>query len=154
MGFTTTFLQELEQETTAIVTLCKELNNDNIFIQKINELVKSNNSNGLLFKAEHFFLSDCISVYRKLGEKETEKSQFTLAYYYDVLRNNHFAEAKNLSEFDKLVVSPNFKIFLEKVKVENTISDLNSSDFIKVLLENKNPNLEKIVQHFYRFLQF
>lgn len=154
MSFTTTFLQELEQETISIAAICKELNNDNIFIQKINELVKSNSSNELLFKSEHFFLSDCISIYRKLGEKETEKSQFALAYYYDVLRNNHFADAKNVSEFDKLVVSPNFKNFLEKVKVENTISNVNSSDFIKVLSENNNPQLEKVLKHFYNFLQF
>lgn len=154
MGFTTIFLQELEQETKAIVAICKELNKDNSFIQKINELVKANSSNGLLFKAEHFFLSDCISIYNKLVEKDSAKSQFTLAYYYDVLRNNHFADAKNLNEFDKLVASPNFKNFLEKVKVENTISDETLSNFIKVLSENKNPNLEKAVQHFYKFLQF
>ena len=154
MSFTTTFLQQLEQETISILAVCKVLNADDLFIQKINELVKTNSSNGLLFKAEHFFLSDCISIYRKLGEKETEKSQFTLAYYYDVLRNNHFADTKNINEFDKLVASPNFKNFLEKVKVENSISNTNSSDFIKVLSENKNPQLEKVVQHFYNFLQF
>lgn len=154
MGFTAIFLQELEQETVSILALCKELNNDNSFIQKINERVKTNSSNGLLFKSEHFFLSDCISIYRKLAEKETEKSKFTLAYYYDVLRNNHFADARNLKEFNELVASQNFKIFLEKVKVENTISNINSSDFIKVLSENKNPQLQKTVQHFYKFLQF
>ena len=154
MELSNSFLQELKQETISIVLLCKELNNNDFFIQRINELVKSNAENGLLFKAEHFFLSDCISIYRKLGEKETEKSQFALAYYYDVLRNNHFANANNLGEFDKLVASPNFKNFLEKVKVENTISSINSSDFIKVLSENKNPQLEIVVQHFYKFLYF
>lgn len=154
MGFTATFLQELEQETISIIAVCKELNNDNSFIQKINELVQHNSSNGLLFKSEHFFLSDCILIYRKLAEKETEKSKFTLAYYYDVLRNNHFADAKKLKEFNELVASQNFKDFLEKVKIENVISNIISSDFIKVLSENKNPQLEKITQHFYRFLQF
>ncbi|QBN19325.1 AAA family ATPase [Flavobacterium nackdongense] len=154
MEFTATFLKKLEQETISVVAVCKELNNDNLFIQKINEGVKSNASKGLLFKSEHFFLSDCISIYRKLSEKETKKSQFTLAYYYDVLRNNHFAAAANLSEFDKLTVSPNFKNFLEKVKVENTISDSNLSSFTKILQENQNPKLVKVVQHFYNFLQF
>jgi stage V sporulation protein K len=154
MGFTTTFLQQLEQETISILAICKVLNTDDSFIEKINDPVKSNAANELLYKSEHFFLSDCISIYRKLGEKETEKSQFTLAYYYDVLRNNHFADVKNLSEFDKLVISPNFKNFLEKVKVENTISNSNSSDFIKVLSENKNPQLEKVLQHFYKYLHF
>jgi AAA+ superfamily predicted ATPase len=125
-----------------------------LFIQKINEGVKSKSSNGLLFKTEHFFLSDCISIYRKLAENETKKSQFTLAYYYDVLRNNHFADVANLSEFDKLIVSPNFKNFLEKVKVENSISNVNFSDFTKILRENKNPQFEKVVEHFYKFLQF
>ena len=154
MGFTATFLQQLEQETSSISAVCKVLNADDLFIQKINELVKSNLSNGLLFKAEHFFLSDCISIYRKLGEKETDKSQFVLAYYYDVLRNSHFADGKNLSEFDKLVASPNFKNFLEKVKIENTISNVNTSDFIKILSENKNTQLEILVSHFNKFLQF
>jgi stage V sporulation protein K len=154
MEFTATFLKNLEQETISVIAVCKELNEDNSFIQKINGLVKSNSSNGLLFKTEHFFLSDCISIYRKLAEKETKKSQFTLAYYYDVLRNNHFADAANLSKFDKLIVSPNFKNFLEKVKVENNISNVNFSDFTKILRENKNSQLEKVVQHFYKFLQF
>jgi hypothetical protein len=56
MGFTITFLQQLEQETRSILAICKVLNADDSFIQNINELVKSNASNGLLFKAEHFFL--------------------------------------------------------------------------------------------------
>jgi stage V sporulation protein K len=154
MEFTATFLKNLELETISVIAVCKELNNDNLFIQKINEGVKSKSSNGLLFKSEHFFLSDCISIYRKLAEKETKKSQFTLAYYYDVLRNNHFADAINLSEFDKLIVSPNFKNFLERIKVENTISNVNFSDLTKVLRENKNPQLEKVIKHFYKFLQF
>ncbi len=154
MGFTITFLKELEQETNAILAICKVLNTEDSFIQKINDLVKSNNANGLLFKAEHFFLSDCISIYRTLGETETEKSRFTLAYYYDVLRNNHFADTKNLGEFDKLVVSRNFKNFLEKVKTENTISNVHSSDFIRVLSGYKNYQIDKILNHFNKFLNF
>lgn len=154
MGFTTDFLNELEQETISIVATCKELNNDNEFIQKINKQVKVETSNGLLFKAEHFFLSDCISIYQKLTEKETEKSQFVLAYYYDVLRNAHFADATKSSDFDKLVASPKFKNFLEKVKHENKISDINSSDFIKVLSETTNSKKGKLAAHFYKFLYF
>jgi stage V sporulation protein K len=53
MGFTATFLQELEQETISVLAVCKELNDDNSFIQKINEFVRPNSSNSLLIKSEH-----------------------------------------------------------------------------------------------------
>ena len=47
----------------------------------------------------------------------------------------------------------NFINFLEKVKCENTISNINLSDFTRVLSENKNPKLERVLQHFYKFLE-
>jgi hypothetical protein len=37
------------------MAICKVLNADDLFIQKINELVKSNAANGLLFKSRTFF---------------------------------------------------------------------------------------------------
>lgn len=153
MSLNSAFLQQLEQETSSIVEICKELNTNNSFMDRINKGLNANSINGLLFKAEHFFLSDCISIYRKLSENETSKSKFILAYYYDVLRNNHLAEAKNVSEFNKLMNTSNFINFLEKVKCENTISNINLSDFTRVLSENKNPKLERVLQHFYKFLE-
>jgi hypothetical protein len=46
---------------------------------------------GLLFKAKIFFFLIVFQFIENWG-KETKISQFTLAYYYDALRNNHFAD--------------------------------------------------------------
>ncbi|WP_394759639.1 hypothetical protein, partial [Flavobacterium sp.] len=107
--FNQEFIQELKKENTSLLTICEELNKDSIFIQKINDQVNTSNSNTLLYKTEHFFLSDIISIYEKKINTENEKSLFTFAYYYDVLRNKHFADEKAINTLNKVVSSSEFR---------------------------------------------
>jgi hypothetical protein len=65
-GFYNNFFTTIRVKHFSILAICKVLNADDLFIQNINELVKSNASNGLLFKAEHFFLPIVFQFIEKL----------------------------------------------------------------------------------------
>ncbi|PUU68876.1 hypothetical protein DBB36_16620 [Flavobacterium sp. WLB] len=119
--FTASFIIALEKETKQILEICNILNQDADFIQKLNETVNPDFSKGLLFKAEHFFLSDIIDLYERESGAKNEKQEFVLAYYYDALRNNHFADQNSVNELNQLIFTENFKNLLVKIKEENKI---------------------------------
>src|SRR5688572_29922572 len=121
MIFTASFIQELREETSKILAICTELNKEDVFIQKINKLVISKNPNGLLLKTEHFFLADCIAMYNLCLGKENDKARFTLAYYYDALRNMSFADEKQVKSLNALVTTENFKKHISKIRNENSL---------------------------------
>src|SRR6187402_390843 len=121
MALTASFIQELREETSKILAICSSLNKEDLFIQKINKQVVSNNPNGLLLKAEHFFLSDCIAMYNLCLRKENDKARFTLAYYYDALRNSSFADDKEVKSLNALVISENFKMHISKIRNDNSL---------------------------------
>jgi len=154
--FTASFINDLHKETVSILEVCNELNQDAAFIQKINSNVS--NSSGLLFKAEHFFLSDIIELFDKLPETKNEKSQFVLAYYYDALRNKHFADANSTGELNQLVFTNEFKNHLLKIKKENKIALKNEQSyeylFAAALSETSNKKLEEIVLKYQNFIRF
>ena len=153
MILTTALIQSLEKETKSILALCGTLNKDEVFVQKINALAYTT-SNNLLRKAEHFFLSDLITAYSK-SDKESEKSRFILAYYYDVLRNQHFADEKQIASLNKLIVANDFKNHLDKIKKDNIIPaiDGQSNYFVlSVLSEKKDIRLADVFYKFQRFL--
>ncbi len=158
MFFDATFIQNLKQETSQIIAICDELNKDEKFVQKINALVNPNSSKGLLFRAQQFFISDLIALYNLKIENQTEKSRFALAYYYDALRNNHFADERGISTLNKLVASPEFKLHLEKIRRENVILSSDESKkfsyLTNVLTAIKSPKSEEIKIKFERFMQF
>ncbi|WP_309607936.1 AAA family ATPase [Flavobacterium sp.] len=155
--FNQTFVQELKKETTSLLVICEELNKDAVFIQKINAKVNPNNANSFLFKTQQFFLSDIISIYEKKANLETEKSLFAFAYYYDALRNSHFADEKAINTLNKLVSTSEFRENLKKIRNQNQIIPQNSIQtnfLISVLSEIKHPKLEEITVHFQKFIQF
>ncbi|MBE0392545.1 AAA family ATPase [Flavobacterium sp. PL002] len=152
---TTNYLQELEQEIRTILSFCKELNTDANFIQKINALVKADNSNNLLFKTEHFLVSDLITLYDKFSDIETRRSQFTLAYYYDGIRNGHFADKTKIDKLNELVASEVFSVHLNKIKNNNKIlsEKLKRGTFIlQILEESKHVLCERFQLFFQKFL--
>lgn len=155
--FNQEFIQKLKEETRLLLSLCEELNKDSVFIQKINARVNSSNSNTLLYKTEHFFLSDIISIYEKKIDIENEKSLFTFAYYYDVLRNKHFADEKAINTLNKLISNSEFRNNLKKLRNQNQIVPQNSNQtnfLISVLTEIRHPKLQEITAHFEKFIQF
>lgn len=158
MVFTASFIQELREETSKILAICAELNKEDLFIQKINQQVISNNPNGLLFKAEHFFLSDCIEMYNLCLGKENDKARFTLAYYYDALRNASFADEKEVKSLNALVATENFKKHISKIRNENSLLWSESNDkkyFIpSVLLEINDSKYEWILDRYQNFLEY
>lgn len=159
MIFTASFIQELREETSKILAICSSLNKEDLFIQKINQQVFSNNPNGLLLKAEHFFLSDCIAMYNLCLGKENDKARFTLAYYYDALRNMSFADEKEVKSLNALVATENFKRHISKIRKENSLIWSESNDkkyFIpSVLLEiNDSKKYEWILDKYQNFLQY
>lgn len=153
MILTTALIQNLEQEAKSILALCDTLNKDDAFIQKINALADTT-PNGLLRKAEHFFLSDLITAYSK-SDKESEKSRFVLAYYYDALRNQHFADEKQIASFNKLILTNEFKNHLDKIKKDNIIPAIDGQNkyfVLSVLAELKDTRLADVFHKFQRFL--
>ncbi|MDR7208622.1 AAA family ATPase [Flavobacterium piscis] len=156
--FTASFINDLKKETTSLLQVCTVLNQDSDFIQKINKGVNPAFSKGLLFKAEHFFLSDIINLYEKELENKNQKEQFVLAYYYDVLRNKHFANENAVNELNQLILTDEFRNLLLKIKKENKIiaSDIQQNQYIlpQVLAEEKHPKLEEILTQYQSFLFF
>ena len=158
MVFTASYIQELKEETSKIISFCSSLNNENLFIQKINQKIVSNNSNGLLFKAEHFFISDCIAMYNLCLGKEDNKARFTLAYYYDALRNASFANEKEVKILNTLVSTENFKNHISKIRKENSLlwSEPNDKKYFipTVLVEINDPKLKWILDKYQNFIQY
>jgi stage V sporulation protein K len=158
MAFTTSFIQELREETSKILAICATLNKENLFIQKINQLAVSNNPNGLLLKAEHFFLSDCIAMYNLCLGKESDKARFALAYYYDVLRNASFADEKEVKALNDLVTTEKFKKHISKIRNENSFlwSSPNDNNYFipTVLLEINDPKYEWILDKYQNFIEY
>ncbi|SHL37175.1 AAA family ATPase [Flavobacterium saccharophilum] len=156
--FTASFISDLKKETTSILETCNALNQDTDFIQKINQAVNPVSSKGLLFKAEHFFLSDIIDLYEREPAKKSEKQEFVLAYYYDALRNKHFADATSANELNQLVFTQEFKNHLLKIKKENKIiaSNAHQNQYLlpEALFEKKHNKLEEILLKYQNFVHF
>jgi SpoVK/Ycf46/Vps4 family AAA+-type ATPase len=154
MFFTPAFITEIKKETIAINNFCDGLNKDDVFIEKINTLVDSPNSNGVQFRAQQFFISDLIFISGKMLERETEKSRFTLAYYYDVLRNNRFADETNVNGLNKLVATDDFNLHLTKIKQENQIllSEKKETCLLLAALPENDKRTATIVNYYQRFL--
>jgi len=156
--FTASFIMDLQKETKDILEISNALNQDAEFIQKINEAVNPVFSKGLLFKAEHFFLSDCIDLYEREPAKKSEKQDFVLAYYYDALRNKHFADANSANELNQLVFTAEFKNHLSKIKKENKIigSNAHQNQYLlpEILSEKKHNKLEEILLRYQNFIHF
>lgn len=153
--FEANFVQELKKETAAILSTCEILNQDKVVVEKLNSLLKSCNPNGMLYKTEHFFLSDIITIYNQHLDKEDEKSRFVLAYYFDALRNHHFADEKAIVTLNKLAENQDFKTNLEKIRKENILNSIgskgNQSFLITILSETKNPKLEAVLLAYEKF---
>jgi stage V sporulation protein K len=157
MEFTAQFITELEQETKSILALCSVLNSDAAFIQYINTLANPNASNSVMLKAEHFLVSDLIVAYQRRADKQTDRSRFALAYYYDAIRNNQFADKNAVNTLNRLVASNEFKAHLDKIISQNTIASpkLKPGSYLllSALAQQKHAREEDVLQKIKTFLQ-
>lgn len=120
--FDKTFMRGLRSELESIQHLCSILNKDHELIAKMNETVDPEKKNPLFYKTEHFFLSDVIYAYEQLLSKEDPKSGFVLGYYYDVLRNDHFADESAVAALNQLVTGKEFRQHLLKIRKEHDLT--------------------------------
>lgn len=145
----------LKESSTKLLSFCKELNNDEQFVQQINTLVDKNINQTGLYKTEYFFLSDIVALIESKKEL-TEKQWFSLAYYYDVLRNEKFVDEAALNTLNRLAVSPDFKQNIQKLlsncKIQADKKEVKSF-VIETLSETKNPKLEEAKKYFENIYQ-
>ncbi len=155
--FNPVFVQELKKETTSLLQLCELLNQDEKFIKSINDQANPSQSNRFLFKAEHFFLSDIISISERKMLEDNEKTLFTFAYYYDALRNKHFADEKAIHTLNKLVTTQEFRENLKNIRKQCVIASENGTQtnfLLPVLSDTKHHALSEMERHFEKFIQF
>ncbi|WP_082084340.1 AAA family ATPase [Flavobacterium sp. 316] len=154
LAFTKEYIQELKIVTATILKLCDSLNSDTKCITEINALLPQNTENKLLLKAEQIFISDLIFVFSKV-KNISEKAQFGLAYYYDAIRNQHFANENEIEKLNKLVTTNAFKNHFNKIVQENILFDLDKSKtyLLNYLKQNKHPKFEETYQTFNVFLK-
>lgn len=140
----------LKESSSKLLTFCKELNNDEQFVQYSNALVSKDANQTGLYKSEYFFLSDIVTL---IGDKKdlTEKQWFALAYYYDVLRNEKFVDESAINTLNRLAVSPDFKQNIQKLLSDSKISANQKevqSFVIESLTGTKNTKLEEAKKYF------
>lgn len=152
--FDKAFVSALEPELRAILQLCARLNQDSSLMHQLNAAADPENSNTLLYKAEHFFLSDFIRMYAELLPKATEKSQFVLAYYYDALRNDHFADPRETAALNRLVTEKTFADRVEKIRRENDLMPPKAKRPAYFLTAHEDTGLtETALKHYANFIQ-
>ncbi|WP_445456185.1 AAA family ATPase [Flavobacterium sp. HNIBRBA15423] len=153
MTFTKEYITDLKNATTIILAISDALNSDAKTISELNESLPQKGENKLLLKAEKIFISDFIFVFSKI-KNLSEKAQFGLAYYYDAIRNRHFANENDLENLNKLVATNAFKSHFNKIVQDNILFDLDKSKtyLLNYLKQNKHPKFEEAKQAFNTFL--
>lgn len=154
MKFTKDYIIELKNATTIVLNICDAINSDTKAISELNDLLPQTGENKLLLKAEKFFISDFIFVFSKV-KNLSEKAQFGLAYCYDAIRNQHFANENELENLNKLVANNTFKSHFNKIIQENILFDLDKSKtyLLTYLKTNKNPLFKEVNEAFETFLK-
>ena len=154
--FDRAFIIQLKTYSQQLDSRCELWNNDVQFIQQLNGRERRNSENNVHLKTQHFLLSDFIQLSKK--HPETEKSRFVLAYFYDVLKNKHFASESSCTELNQLVITSEFKNHLAQLKDRNSIlfkgEDVPFS-FDSTLNFNLNPAQKSEISHWQNvFLTF
>jgi SpoVK/Ycf46/Vps4 family AAA+-type ATPase len=152
--FDKAFIYALRAELETVLQLCTLINGDRDLIEKMNLQVDPEKKNTLFYKTEHFFLSDVIYAYEKLLPKADEKSGFVLAYYYDVLRNDHFADEANILGFNALVKSSDFQKQLLKIRKENDQTGTKTPAVVLASAVQDQPDVfAAVLKHYGQFVE-
>jgi stage V sporulation protein K len=154
MKLTKEFLQELNKASINILEICNLINSDIQTITSLNNLLPQKKESELILKVEKIFISDFIFVFSKVNNI-SQKAQFGLAYYYDAIRNRHFANENDLENLNKLIISFDFKSHFNKILQENVLFDLSKSKtyLLNYFYQNNHPKLNELKQVFYTFLK-
>ncbi len=114
-------------------------------VQKENAIAENLNIGQIVF-------SDIIQLYKKLEGKYTVKTDFAMAYYYDVLVHKHYAQEANLANFNSLLETDEFKLHIRQIVEKNDLSRINKSLFLLNDSSVSNENKTKIQAHYDAFL--
>jgi stage V sporulation protein K len=134
-----TFIETLNSQCLDIQKLCRELNIDNAFVQKINETYLLPDAPNYL-KTEHYFLADFIKIYGQIVVTETPKSKFILGYFYDFLKNNQPTESVNIDQLNQLMNDAAFAEHLNKLK-SNHFEKFRNKNFEEFIVPDVLKNL-------------
>lgn len=146
------FIKTLNTESAALLAICKELNTNNEFVQLLNSRLADAGNAKVHFRTEQFFLSDLIDLCEKSESGDSEVSKFVLAYYYDVLRNHHFADETSAASFSQLVSTPEFDETVKRIIQQNRLNTTGRQAVISTLSQLKNPRLADLENFRQKFI--
>lgn len=149
----------------AVVSECKLamqaftiLENDPKLIAALNALQPLGQQHQSQLTVKQFFIADCIQMYQQLTSFRKPHSAFALAYYFDAILNNHFADDKALSTLNTIIVQQDFLQHLEKLieknklKLNHPAGELILPGMIKQMLPAAFEPLKNAYQNFVALL--
>ena len=110
------YIDMLQHETGEFKKLCDELNNDAGFIQSLNLIFSSTDEAVDGFTAGHLLISDIIRAYNQVVLTESEKSKFTLAYFFESLQGKNLAKGISIDRLNQMTTNQSFNQNIEKIK--------------------------------------
>ena len=110
------YLEMLLQESEEAIQMCHSLNQDAHFIQSLNLIFSPTDTAIDGVKSEHLLLADFIHIYKLIGKQENEKAMFTMAYFFERLQGNNFAEGISIQRLNEMVTKEKFRANIEKIK--------------------------------------
>lgn len=133
-------IAKLEKDCKALVKWCKDNENNAYYRSKLTKIKSNGNHSKATDKLELLVLSDFILAYNKLETKEDERSQFVLAYYYDVLKNETFGKPENCDKWNQLVTQPAFHQHLKSIKENHQLASTSDGYLVLSLLTDEHNN--------------
>ncbi len=150
------YIELIKNQCKTIKELCTQLNTDNAFVQKINETYLKAGS-PTYQKTEHFILSDLFRIYDKVAVPESTVSKFTLAYFYDFIKNDREADTSDLKSLNQMIELKAFGEHLSKIRSFH-FTPLKQEKFEEYLLWNiltelKHAELTKLTEIYRKFAE-
>jgi AAA+ superfamily predicted ATPase len=113
------YLDVLQVEGLKLFSIIETLNEDKEFLDVLQKSLTKSDVLKDEFKTHHVVLQDAIEIYNQLfstQENENIKGKFALAYLFERLQGNDFAENLSLERINEMVANPKFLESIAKVK--------------------------------------
>lgn len=144
----------LKKNCDELTQLCSILNNSPAFQQKVNTH-NSNTQSSVSIKAEHIVLQDLINLYyrsEKLDANNSNaKSKFTLAYYYESLKNGASPKPASIDEINTKIHTQSFENKIKEV-TQSVSNNFNTPAVYLLLKEINSDHLKEMVQQYFNFV--
>ena len=105
------YLDILQVEGFKLFSIIEQLNADKDFLDVLQKSLTKSDVLKDEFKTHHVVLQDAIEIYNQifnLPEQENIKGKFALAYLFERLQGNDFAENLSLERINEMVANPKF----------------------------------------------